>query len=365
MDAMFRFIDRLQAQKGQLLLAFFSWLLCGSAWGQVSAFVQADHNSSSGLATANHWLAKGLTPHSPVEWVHYRVDAGVGYEHAPWKISLAQTRQGYLLGNSSAMFLAAQNEAKHTLDLSTPGTFPLQAEVWTLKATTLAASFKHSLSSDLSVELKPYVMNIHDYEHSKGQFTLVNQGGNSQVTGTLARTGMRDYGFLIHDQPDAGWGAGLNLRSDWQTHWGSTQLKVENLFNRLNFQTIHQSTRQYNVTATGGQLNIGALPSVTGQYGYTSLQEHLPMTWLLSFQPVAIRGLTTAITGQDAQARWALGYEGRNTYGRLWLRTVAAHNWSIGVDWDIHPHWRAGIGATTDQNLKTPTVSSFYLAGYW
>jgi hypothetical protein len=119
------------------------------------------------------------------------------------------------------------------------------------------------------------------------------------------------------------------------------------------------------VTASGVQLNICALPSVTGQYGYTSLQEHLPMTWLLSFQPVALKGVTSAITGQDSHARWALGYERRHSFGRIWLRTVAAQNWSIGANWDVHPHWRAGVGVTTHQSMKAPTVSSFHLIGNW
>lgn len=363
MGAMFQSIDRLEDLKGQLLLAFFSWLFCGHAWGQTSAFVQAEHNSSSGLATASHWSSTGLSHPGQDEWIHYRVDSGVAYAHSAWTLSVAQTRQGYLSGNSNTLFLAAQNENKKPLDLTTSGTFPLHAELWTLKTTTLAANFKHTLTSDLSVELKPYWMQIHDYQHTLGQFTLTNRGGDSQVTGTLARTGTRNYGFLINDQPDVGWGAGLDLRSNWKSPWGFAQLKADNLFNRLNFQTVHQSLRQYNVTATGGKLNIAKQPSVTGQYSYASRQEHLPITWLLSLQPIAMTGLTTAITGQGTKALWVMGYEQRYAYGRIWLRTVATHNWSVGTDWDIHRHWRAGIGITTNQHLSGVTVSGFHLIG--
>jgi phage tail protein X len=194
MAVKFQFIELLRSRKGQLLLAFFSWSLCHHSWGQVSAFVEADHNASSGLAISNHWLSAGLAQPGSDEWVHYRANAGLAYTRSSWSFSIAQTKQGYLYSSSNALFLAAENDNKKSIDLTTQGHFPLHAELWTLKATTFAASFNQALSDDLTVLVKPYVLKIQDYQHTQAQFKLINQGNESQIIGKLHRTGTRSTG---------------------------------------------------------------------------------------------------------------------------------------------------------------------------
>lgn len=361
-----RSTDRIAILKGQLRLVLFfaAWNSC-AAYGQVQLEAGFDQFASAGFLKPAQWLDKRLDDNDRAHWLTQRMATTVHYQWDNWRLGVGREKQAYARANTSALVMAAQDKANHEVDLSTPGHFPLHAEVWKLGTTTLSAAYDWKPEAGISVELEPFVQSIHDFEHMRGDLLLVNSGGSSQLSGLISKTGTRSYGFLTNDQPDQGWGSGVNLRARWESTWGKLSLTIHNAWNRQEFSSVHQTNLEYNVSATGKKIRIADLPSVTGQYGLTQGHTRMPAFWQSAYEPAALPGMMVGAMGLGQSGIWTAGYSNNLAGGRWWLRTAQARNWSAGYGYGWASGWRASLGLSVDQSGKTPLLSSIMLSKSW
>lgn len=344
--------------KGQPLLALFAAFISLQAAAQTSAFVDAQTLSSAGQLRASHWLSESLQPSNPSHWMHYRMDVGLTHAKTDWEFELAKTRQGYLVGNGNALFLAAQDKAGMDVDLTTPGRFAIRAETWALNANKLASLYKWRPVQEFTLRIEPHLLQIQDYQHANGELTLLNQAASNQLQGQLNRVGTRHYGYLLQDQPDAGWGMGLHLDGRWKSPFGQVDGRIQNLYSQLRFSTLHYSSRQYQLQTQAGQIKVSDIPSLTGTYGLGARRESLPMVWQLLLNPVGLQDVRLGLVGMERQARLLFRYErGWNT-GRWWLQTIQADNWSAGLTWSVLPQLELGMAVSTTDRLRSPMLTS-------
>lgn len=345
-------------QKGQSLLALFAACFSLQATGQTSVFTDAQTVSSAGQLRASHWLSKSLQSSSQSHWMLYRFDIGLTHAKTDWEFELAKTRQGYFFGNTNALFLAAQDNADKDIDLTTLGRFAIRAETWSLEAHRLAATYKWKLSPQLTFRIEPHLLLIQDYQHARGELSLLNESNTNQLQGQLNRVGTRQYGYLIQDQPDAGWGMGLHFNGSYESSLGQLDWRIQNLYSQLKFSTLHYSNRQYLVQTQAGQINVSNIPSLTGTYGLGPRRESLPMAWQMLLTPGLLPDIRLGVVGMERQARLLLRYErGLNT-GRWWLQTIQAENWSAGLTWSVLSQLELGMAISTTDRLRSPMLTS-------
>jgi hypothetical protein len=357
-------------QKGQQLLALFFVSAACNAGAQGVAYLEAESLATAGQLKAQHWLPEKLEPNSRQTGAVLRVDAGLALrtERAEWW--LGQTRQAYFQGNSNALLLAAQDEVGQTLDLNRPGYFGINAQTWTLNASVLGLGYRQDVLDTLQlgkleVEWRPHFLKIHDYQHSQAEFRLNNSTNTNHLTGRLLRDGTRNYGFLVNEKPDLGWGAGLDLKAHWQLASGTLALDARNLLSYLRFSTLHTSRRTYQVDAIAGELQVSDVPSLSGDYGWRAKTERLPLVWQLNWQPAAIAGLQPGLMGVGAVTRWRLRYGQAWGNQEWWVQTVQTDNWSVGVQGKWPPHFSWRLELSTDRRLAAPVLSSLRLRYDW
>ena len=341
-------IDSMFAKKGRLRLTFFfAWLTAFSALAENQVFVQHDQQASSGVLSAKQWLDEGLRPKTKAEWIHSINQVGFEFQLGSMTGGIAQTRSGYLSANRNALSLAAQDEERGRFDLSPQGQFALSATVQTLESTIFSIGFKQALTSNIDWSLTPHVHFIHDYQRSDGNLTLQTPGSQSRLDGHLQRVGTRNYGFLMNDQADAGWGWGVNMGLGLQSEWGHGRLNVSNLLGQLRFSSIHFSNRQFLVnSANGKDVVLSDIPSLQGNYGLTKSRERLPVVWQARFSPVVAPNMELGITAMGSDKRWFLGYGRSVGQHRFWTQTVEAQNWSLGWETWLYEKWTLGATVT-------------------
>ncbi len=194
---------------------------------------------------------------------------------------------------------------------------------------------------------------------------MVTSGTESRLQGTLLRVGTRDYGFLMDDRANKGWGWGLDLTMRWAGTWGVTQLTTDNILGQLRFSNVHYSNRQYDVRSIDGKsLVVSEVPSLQGRYGVERRTEKLPVAWRLSLQPENFKGWDVGLSGMDTDARWTVGYSKSVNPYRWWIRTVEAKNWGVGWEAQIGSRWSLGVGATATR-LDNPTMTNIHLRRRW
>jgi hypothetical protein len=344
----FHFIDSIFAKKGRLRPTFFfAWLAATSALAENQVFVRHDQQASSGVLSAKQWLDEGLSPKSKNEWIHSINQMGFEYHSGSMAWGIAQTRSGYLSANRNALSLAAQDEEKGRFDLTPQGHFALSANIQTLESTVFSVGFKQVISSNLDWSLTPHLHFIHDYQRSNGNLTLQTSGSQSHLDGHLQRLGTRNYGFLMNDQTDAGWGWGVNMGLGLQSAWGQGSLDVSNLLSQLRFSNIHFSKRQFLVnSANGKDVVLSDIPSLLGNYGLTKSNERLPVVWQAKFNPVVAPNMQLGVMAMGSDTRWFLGYGHSFGQHRFWTQTVGAQNWSFGWDTWLYEKWTFGATVT-------------------
>lgn len=361
-----RCINPLKNLQGQLGLAlFFAGCLTGIVQAQVRFEAGLDQTASSGFLQPEHWLGEQLGRNDKTHWLTQRAAAGAQYEWQDWRLGISRGQQAYALVNTAALLLAAQDKAHQAVDLSTPGSFPLRAEVWKLHATTFSAAYKWRVNDEMALEIESFVQTIHDFEYMRSDLLLVTGGDSNQLTGQVRKIGTHAYGFLLNDQPDQGWGSGLNLRAHWDHSWGKLDLSVNNAWNRQQFNVVHQMGRLYNVSAQGNKVNIADLPAISGQYGLTQSQTRIPAYWQLSYKPTELPGMAFGATGLGQNAAWTAGYSGALAQGRWWIQTMQTRNWTTGYCYTGESGWSALLAISADERLKTPLLSSVMLSKKW
>lgn len=366
MASKFRFIDVISTLKGQRQLAFFFVIMVHTqANAELTLFTQAEQHASAGALSSKQWVSEGLNPDSGTEWIHLKSLWGMAKETGSLTFGLAMNRSGYLSSNRNALALAAQDERNNSVDLSPQGAFKLFATSYALKSTFMSVQWRHAFNDVLAIEISPHVHLIHDYQRSDGQLSLSTEGAQSRLRGTLSRVGTRDYGFLVDDRPNKGWGWGLDLKARWVSAWGLTQFKADNILGQLRFSNVHFSNRQYDVnTADGKNLVVSDVPSLQGQYGMGKRTEKLPVVWQLSLHPHFLRGWDVGVSAMDTDVRWAVGYNHTVNAHRWWIRTVEMENLGVGWETEIGSKLSLGLGVTATRP-DNPTMSSIYVRGRW
>lgn len=361
-----RSINRHTAKKGRLWLTFFfAVALATSAHAEVEFLVKHEQHASAGVLSAKQWLHGNLTQSSRDEWVHAKSQVGM-FKHVEWwRLGVVRTRAGYLSANRNALLLSAQDELLDRVNLSAQGTFQLAATVHALDSTVLSASWSHTLAEGFKLTIEPHVHLIHDYQKSEADLSLQTQGSASRLKGSLNRVGTRDYGFLVDDRANSGWGWGMDLALESRRDWGDARLDVSNLLSRLQFSSIHFSRRQYDVNTSNGQdVVVSEIPSLQGTYGVTQRNETLPVFWRLSLQPSGLKNTTFGLTGLDADVRWTAAYQLRYRRHSFLFQTVQAQNWRVGFEGRLTDHWTMGAALTATRR-GDPVVSGFYVRGVW
>lgn len=359
-------IDVIASQKGQRQLAFFLAITVhAAAQANLSFFAGSEQHASAGVLSSKQWINQGLNQRSATEWVHLKSQLGMTKEIGSFSWGVALNRSGYLSSNRNALALAAQDERNNSVDLSPQGAFSLFATSHALKSTVMSVLWRHPFNDAVAVELSPHVLWIEDYQRSEGQLSLVTEGTQSRLRGTLSRVGTRDYGFLVDDRANKGWGWGLDVKVRWASAWGLTQLTADNILGQLRFSNVHFSNRQYDVNTTDGEnLVVSDVPSLQGQYGMGKRTEKLPVAWQLNFQPAHWSGWDVGVSAMDTDMRWTLGYSRAIHEQRWWLRTVEVSNWGLGWETRMGPQWSVGLGVTATR-LNNPTMTSLHVRGRW
>lgn len=361
-----QFIDGVTQIKGQLWLTFFFTVSCyGHANAELVLSASQQQHASAGVLSAQQWIKGLLSQHSPYEWIHFRSQAGVVKHWPDWGLGVARSRVGYLHANSNAMVLSAQDALNDRVDLSNQGVFALMAKGQTLESTIFSVEWKRALTNAFELTLVPHLHSIHDYQRSEGQLTLQTVGTQSRLQGNLSRVGTRNYGFLVNDRDNAGWGWGLDIGLKWNSAWGEAHVHSSNALSKLHFSNIHFSDRQYDVNTHNGQdLILSAIPSVQGVYGLLRTTENLPATWQIRFVPRRAQHISIGLTGMESDARWFATYGQRFLQYRWWVKTVEAKNWSAVGEWQISDRWSLSAGLTATR-VDNPVISSFKLSATW
>jgi hypothetical protein len=361
-----RSIDRFTAKKGRLgLTFFFAVTLVTSAHAEVEFLAVHEQHASAGILSAKQWLHSGLAQASRDDWVHAKSQVGFFKRDERWGVGVVRARAGYLSANRNALLLSAQDELLARVDLSAQGAFQLAAKVHTLDSTVFSARWSHALAQGTQLTIESHVHLIHDYQKSEGDFSLQTQGRASRLTGTLRRVGTRDYGFLVDDRVNAGWGWGMDLALASSRDWGDVRLDISNLLNRLEFSSIHFSRRQYDInTSNGEDVVVSEIPSLQGTYGVMQKNEKLPVFWRLRVQPLAVKQATFGLVGLDSDVRWTAAYTLPYRRHSFSFETVQAQNWRVGFEGRLTDQWSVGAGMTGTR-WGDPVLSSFYVRGVW
>jgi hypothetical protein len=361
-----RSIDPMPAQKGRLWLTFFFAVVsASSARAEIEWLASHQQHASAGVLSAKQWIDGRLGMSSPFEWVHAKSQIGVVKHGADWSLGLVRSHAGYMSSNRNALLLSAQDDLNDRVDLSSQGKFALGATVHTLASTIFSARLKHAFSDDVVLTLTPHLHVIHDYQRSTGDLSLQSVGAQSRLQGSVRRVGTRNYGFLLDDKANAGWGWGMDAGLRVRSAWGETLLDASNLLSQLRFSTVHFSNRQYDVnTSNGSDLVLSEIPSVRGVYGLTKTSGKLPVAWQVRFVPAMASNASLGLTAMGSDVRWFAAYGQKIKQYRWWMQTVETKNWSFGGDVQIADGWSLGAGVTATR-LNNPAFTSFHLKAIW
>lgn len=340
-------------KKGQRLLAFFlgSSTFAGlmalppAAAHEISAVV--NHKSSAGLFYEEQWRNKGMrTQHRNVV---SSLDASVGATaQMDWgDLRIAKQYKGYYQGASNVLFLAAMSEQSNKFQVPQhDGYYSLNADLHVLDATQVSFA-KHMQWGLHSFTLRPHVMSIHEYQAFKTRGGLQVQGSDARIQGgVFERVGTRDYGFLVNDKKDSGWGWGVDVEGHLQHGPWQLHMQLNNLLSQLRFSTVHYSRDVYNINAVNGEIQISGNSSMTGTYGHKRSTERLPVqTWsALSHQ--SWKWLQGGLYSVGADAAPWLGVQWEQGAWSAQATTIQGRNLSVAAAWQSPMGVSMGAGVT-------------------
>ena len=342
-----RSIDRVASKKGRFLPAFFLLSLSASV-AAVELSLNLEHQSSHGLMTTGQWKSEALKQDAPKVTSAYHASASASAERADSTWFAEHSAKAYFNGRSNVLALAASVEDSGEFQLPAGGRYKLDGKFSALRSTDIGLLKNIAWSDQVTLTLRPYLSFIDHYERIEGAGMIDAQARDATVKGAVSRIGTRDYGYLVQDRPNSGWGLGLDLGLNLRQGPWSLQVDAENLLHRLHFSTVHYSQRQYDVLARDGQLVIKGLGefSMTGQYGFAKRDERLPVHTFWTLTNSEQRGWRGGLfTLEERISPW-LGYRIESGSMSYDIQTMALNNLSVGALWSPSPAVRLGAGLT-------------------
>ena len=341
--------------------AFFLLTLSAAA-SAYDLSLNLEHQSSQGLMTTSQWKGKALEPAAPQVISAYRATVSASHEMADLTWFAEHSAKAYFNGSSNVLALAASVEDSGQFQLPASGRYKLDGKFSALRSTDIGILKKISWSDQVTLTLRPYLSLIEHYERIEGSGVIDAQAGDATVNGRVSRVGTRDYGYLVQDRPDSGWGLGLDLGLSLRQGPWSLQVNAENLLHRLRFSSVHYSQRQYDVVARQGQLVLKDMGefSMTGQYGIDKRQERLPVHTFWTLTNADQHGWRGGLFSVDERISPWLGYRiesGRMSYE---VQTMALNNLTLGALWSPSPAVQLGAGLTFAQH-NTPALGQLTL----
>lgn len=333
------------------------------------ASVQADIQGTHGPLSAQVWSQTPLSASSRTEAWQWQARMGVSGPwgaSTKWSWSINSLQQGQLLANGNALRLAALDKLGETTTSTVDGRYPLQAQSWRLNANTLGATFASALDENLQLQVVSELAQIKEYYHDRADLQWVQSGTNGSLQGKLHQTGTRQYGFLMHEAPDAGRGYWLHARLDWTHSHARLSAQVNNLWSRLAFDNIHFSETDYQVQTINGQLQLGKIPSVSGVYGMHSTRLSLPRVWQWSARLHDWPRWEVGQKGIGQIGRVYMAYQQPVMCGQIRLETVQLKNWTLGAHCAFfNRQLRLSAGMSTDARFAHPVISQAQIQWMW
>lgn len=373
MAAPFLLTKPLQPKKGRRQPAFFALVTatlatvcCASSLHaqQISHYTR--HSSSSGLVDQSHWSQSDLKVNSPTVFASFDATTQASYPALGLDWFVQHRRQFYFQGKGNILAIAALTENSRRFQLPDPGQYSLSGQAHKLVSTQLGFQAQFQPTPQITLQLRPYIFQVHDYERIQGQGSLNVQPGAAQVTGLVHRVGTRQYGFLVNERPDKGSGAGLDAKAqislgNWSIDW-----VANNLLHHIEFSSVHFSNTRYNVAASDGQIVIrrGSEFSVVGDYGITKKNDKLPVENWLGFSHASHPALSAGVYAVGSNITPWAAYQVASGAWSARLQTVAFQNYSIVATWQPNAHWHLGLGFTQVPGKKA-LLSHIQLAYGW
>lgn len=321
-----------------------------------------EHQSSHGLMTVRQWKGEALEQVSPHVISAYRARVSASHEASDQTWFAEYSNKAYFNGYSNVLALAASVEDSGKYQLPASGRYHLDGKFSALRSTDIGILKRATWSDQAVLTVRPYLSLVDHYERIEGSGEIDTQARDATVKGSVSRVGTRDYGYLVQDRPDSGWGLGLDLGLSLRQGPWLLQVDAENLLSRLQFSSLHYSQRQYDVAARDGQLVIKGVGefSMMGHYGVGKRQARLPVHTFWTLTHAEQRGWRGGLFSVDERISPWLGYRiesGRTSYE---IQTMALNNLSLGALWSSSPAVQLGAGLTFAQKT-TPALGQLTL----
>ena len=320
--------------------------------------------SSQGLLERRHWEREALQADAPRVAAAQRAFLTAGAELGAWPVFIAYGSKAYFEGSANVLALTAAAQSSGQVQLPLQGHYSLQGRFSALRSTDIGVARTFSWSGQAALTVRPYVSLVENYQRIEGSGAVEASGGNATVKATVQRVGTRDYGFLVQDRPDSGWGVGLDLGLSLAQGPWALRLDVDNLLSRLQFATVHYSRRQYDVQASQGVLVLkdAGQFSMTGQYGFEHKDERLPVQTRWALSHAGWPGWSAGLFSVGQQASPWLAYQVDAGRMRYRAQTMAFNNLALEAAWTAESGLRLGAGVTLN-GQRTPVLGLLSL-GY-
>lgn len=353
--------DRSRPGPGRLLPAFFA-LAATTAVAQELSYEQASQ-SSHGLLERRHWEREALRADAPRVAAVQRSFLSASAELGAWPVFIAYGSKAYFEGSANVLALTAAAQSSGQVRLPSDGRYSLQGRFSALRSTDIGVVRTFAWSEQVALTVRPYVSLVENYQRIEGAGVVEASGGNATVKATVQRVGTRDYGFLVQDRPDSGWGVGFDLGLSLAQGPWALRLDVDNLLSRLQFATVHYSNRQYDLQASQGVLvfkDAGQF-SMTGQYGVERKDERLPLQTRWALSHAGWPGWSGGLFSVGQQASPWLAYQLDTGPMRYRAQTMGLNNLTLEAVWAARSGLSLGAGVTLN-GQRTPVLGLLSLS---
>ncbi len=273
---------------------------------------------SKGMPTPSYWASHPLiADKSEKVWgtAEKIYKAQQAIENSHFEYFIERRKQSVLTSNQTSLTLAALHRIPSNLAL---GNYPLTAIVENYQMDAIGFNYHGQLFSDrISFTLSPKLINLYNFNESRGDGELDLGSNSGLLIGGLDRYALESFGFDLHPRPlNIDTGFSMDIGMDKYTEQYHFQLMILNAFSRVSVQNQYYSNRLYRVNTLNNELVFSDTPSLTGLYGQTTRTLHLPRIFQFEAQEKSnMQGFSPMI-----------GAQAYNTMVSPWLGVKYQHN---------------------------------------